>query len=190
MTLPLKSQDEIHRFFAEHQGKEFIGTDEHSGNNPLHMDRIRYYYYFLQVRAGRKFSFARKVQDVLVDTQRRLGVNRLKKLPYVIHKGANWCSITHDLARYLLENEKLIRKHFSNSVCADEVFVHTMAFNSRFADRIVKESMCYTDWDRGSPHTFTAEDYDELIAKPALFARKFDAEKDMQIVDMLYERVR
>lgn len=127
VTLPLKSQDEIHRFFAEHQGKEFIGTDECSGNYQPHVDRIRYYYPF-QERIGRRDCFLRSLQGKMLALQKKLGVNRLKKLPHVIHKGANWCSITHDLARHLLENEKLIRK--------------------------------------------------------------FDAEKDMQIVDMLYERLR
>lgn len=40
------------------------------------------------------------------------------------------------------------------------------------------------------PRTFTAEDAGELLASPCLFARKFDATVDDEILDMIDDSLR
>ena len=47
VDLPLKTQDEIHDFFHEHEGKEFITFDWRSNRTGAKLDRVRIYY-FLQ----------------------------------------------------------------------------------------------------------------------------------------------
>lgn len=189
VDMPLVDQDTLHRFFLEHAGKEFIGTDANSGNYPAHMDRIRYYYPFQQL-VGRQECFLKRLQGWLVALQKGLGMSRIKKLPHVIHKGPNWCSITHGLVLHLLEQEPFIRRYFRHSVCADEVFLQTVAYHSPFAPNIVNDSLCFTDWERGEPYTFRSEDLPLLLGSGKLFARKFAGDVDMTVVDQLYGRSR
>jgi len=44
----------------------------------------------------------------------------------------------------------------------------------------------YIDWDRGSPYTFTIEDFNVLIDSNKLWARKFSELKDEKIVNSIY----
>ena len=48
----------------------------------------------------------------------------------------------------------------------------------RYIDRIRNEG--------ASPHTITMDDYDTLMNCPFLFARKFDLNKDREIIDKIY----
>ena len=47
----------------------------------------------------------------------------------------------------------------------------------------------YIDWNRGTPYVFRNEDFDELMASDCMFARKFDAKIDQDIVDKIYQNV-
>ena len=116
-------------------------------------------------------------------------MNRLGALEGKIYKGPNWFSITHELAKYIVANKKRIRKHFSKSVCADEVVVQTLVMNSKFKENVTDLKIRHIDWKRGTPYTFRAEDYHELISTEGLFARKFDEKIDLKIVDAIYDFV-
>ena len=48
-------------------------------------------------------------------------------------------------------------------MCTDEVFLHTLAWNSDFKDSILNDALRYIDWKRGRPYTFRVEDFDALI---------------------------
>ena len=48
--LPIKTQDDIHDFFEEHQGKEFVRFE---CNKFQYYDRVRYYYWFKEI-VGRR----------------------------------------------------------------------------------------------------------------------------------------
>ena len=122
----------------------------------------------------------------------------IRKPGYVFQKGANWFSITHALAQYLLEKESEIREFFSDTYCPDEMFVQTEIVNSPFRDTLPEHAfendyascLRYIDWQRGNPYTFTDADLDELLAAPetALFARKFDYRTSPGVVDALFDR--
>lgn len=51
-------------------------------------------------------------------------------------KGANWFSITDELARYVLSKEKWIKKVFKDTDCADEIFLQTIVINSKYKDNL------------------------------------------------------
>ena len=99
-----------------------------------------------------------------------------------IYNGWDWASITHEFATYLTEKESLIKKMFKKTLCPSELWLHTLALNSPFKDRLFdvnslrNGSMRYIDWQRGRPYTWGAEDtdFDTLMDSPYLFARKFD----------------
>ena len=104
-------------------------------------------------------------------------------------KGAQWFSITHDFALYLLHERHLIDKYFSKGLCTDEIFLQSIAYSSPYKDSIVDNNMRLIDWHRGNPYTFTISDYEQLITSDCLFARKFDENIDMDIVVKLFDYI-
>ena len=191
MDLPIKSQDEIHTFFEEHDGLEFVDEDLPEINESA-LSRVKYFHTF--------YGKAGSMEDILgaVETklQRFIGVNRLKNEKDVIfQKGRNWFSITHGLAKLVVEKEAWIRHIFAKTVCGDEVFLQTVARNSEYASKICNPNTMpeipdtrLIDWARGSnnnPYVFRENDLEELKNSSALFARKFDLNIDKKIVEKL-----
>jgi hypothetical protein len=73
----------------------------------------------------------------------------------------------------------------------DEHFFQTVIANSPFRDRLGRVDsepvlgVHYIDWHRGSPKVLGVEDFERLIASPALFARQFETTEDSAILDMI-----
>ena len=185
--LPIKSQEYIHNFFEAHQGTEFVRFESNVFRYP---ERINYYY-FLQDALGRKKSLLAKGLKAL---QMVFGIHRNKNIEF--QKGAQWFSITDNLANYVVSKEKWIKKVFSYTTCCDEVFLQTLIINSEFKRKLVKLDfdddssmfMRLIDWERGKPYVFRKNDRDELEKSDMLFARKFSSEIDKDIIDWVVSR--
>lgn len=192
VDMPIKSQSEIHAFFAENLGKEFISIDEKSEDGELFAARIKHYH-FLQDIIGRNhglnIAVAEKVEQYLLKIQRFLRINRLRYFSCGLYKGGNWFSITHGMAEYILVKKREIHKRYRFGLCADELFLQTTAMASPYAENVTGDIMRYTDWNRGSPYVFRSEDYEALISSEKLFARKFDENIDMEIVNKIYRSI-
>lgn len=195
VDLPLRPINQILQFFEQKAGNEFIHfcTTERFEKADV-LSRVRYYH-FLQDRVGRPNGRLALVEKDLVRIQRYLSVNRIKKLGLEIKCGAQWFSITKELAQYLLQKEGLIRKLVRYSLCSDEVFLQTMVWNSAFRLKLYEGNIegdyhsCLrcVDWKRGNPYTFRNEDYEDLISSEYLFARKFDTRVDSEIIDRIVQ---
>ena len=189
--LPLKPQWEIHQFFDGNQGKEFVDFE-----GPVfrkEKEVLLKYYYFFQEKVGGRSRWLDALDQLSIGAQRLLGVNRLRRVQLTLQKGANWFSITHGLASYVVGQEPLIRRMFAHTKCCDEVFLQTLVWNSPFRDRLYDQSfaepwkgfMRYIDWERGAPYTFRLCDFDELAGSPCMFARKFDSRVDEAVIDKI-----
>ena len=191
MDLPIKSQDEIHAFFDQYDGLEFVDEDLPQISEAA-LSRVKYYH--------RYYGKAGSLKDILgameTKMQKLLGVNRLKsEKDTVFQKGRNWFSITHGLAKLVVEKEDWIHRAFTKTVCGDELFLQTIARNSNYAEKICNPNTMpeipdtrLIDWERGSnnnPYVFRETDYEELKSSKALFARKFDLTIDKKIVEKL-----
>jgi len=191
MDLPIKSQDEIHDFFEKHDGLEFVDEDLPQISESA-LSRVKYTHKF--------YGKAGSAKDILgalsAKGQKLLGVDKTKKYGDIIfQKGRNWFSITHGLAKLVVEKEGWIKEVFGQSVCGDELFLQTVARNSEFAEKICNPNTMrsvpdtrHIDWERGSnnnPYVFREADYEELMKSKALFARKFDLNIDQKIVEKL-----
>ena len=187
--LPIKSQDHIHDFCARHSGKEFVGYGQGDFRS-----RLRWFYFFNYSRrpnsrpkelAAHFFAFAEKVS---LSLQSLLGVNRLQGFDQDIKKGSDWFSVTHQAAEYLLANREKVARLFRFADIPTEFYAQTFLWNSQFRDHIFdredefRGSLRHVDWSRGSPYVFRRNDLSDLLASPALFARKFEADVDMGIV--------
>lgn len=188
---PLKTQNEIHSFFEENEGKNYITIVPDPEGQPKQFgDRVCYYRIFQDV-VGRKHTglkyLLHRVENFLVKVQRRMSINRMKKWEVDLRKGDNWFSIHREMAEYILNHEKWIRKNFKYTLCADEIFIQTLAYHSPLKETIVNNDLRLIDWKRGGPYVFTMADWEMLTASKDLFCRKVSWEKDRLLVEKLYD---
>lgn len=191
VDLPLKSQREIYDFFRLNQGKEYIGIDTTVTNDSFDHDRVRYYYIFQDYigrKTGKLVNLLRRIERISIETQKRFDLDRTRKnlMPY--GKGAQWFSITHQMAKYVVNRKKQISRLFKHTLGPDEFFLQTIALESPYCNQIVRSSLRCIDWKRGSPYIFTLEDAKMLEESEALFARKFDSNVDIEIIDAVLKR--
>lgn len=191
--LPLKTNDYIHSFFEEHRGKEFVHFQSVIFPNP---ERVNYYYLF-QEKAGRGSSLWRFIDKILIKLQQVLNVKRHKKI--IFQKGAQWFSVTDELARYIIDNEMWIKNIFRYTRFCDEVFIQTIIQKSDyFKEKLFRKEfdddyraiMRLIDWKRGSPYIFRESDFNELITSSMLWARKFNSNIDRKVITELKEYLR
>lgn len=199
VDIPIANQDIIHDFFDKNQGKEFISFEYHDKILSKDNDRIKYYHILNRnLRSNNKIikNINKLIYKFLLSVQKIFRINRLKKTNLEIRKGANWFSITDDLARYVLIEQEKNKKIFCKSLCADELFLQTIVYNSDFYKNIISYKnddtlsiKRYIDWKRGEPYTFKNSDFNELINSNCFFARKFSTKIDKKIVDEIYNYV-
>lgn len=181
VDLPLKNQDYIHSFFAQHQGKEFVGLHQRPMNS--HADRALHYWHPFTRSfrgSGCVFAIKRILRYLVIQTQVLLGIRRNATIPF--HKGGQWVSITRELIDYLLEQEDRAFTIFSRTFGADEYFVPTLIWDTPFMERLFdvtdesRGAMRYIGWRAdGQLIDFTSQDLPALQQTEYLFARKFNS---------------
>ena len=82
--------------------------------------------------------------------------------------------------------ESAIQKTYRYTLCPEETFLHTIAWNSKFRENICDNSLRKSDWKRGGPYIFRAEDFDMLINSGAFWARKFSEKVEPVIVEKIF----
>ncbi|MBF1413650.1 MAG: core-2/I-branching enzyme [Porphyromonas sp.] len=191
VDLPLKNQDYIHSFFAQHQGKEFVGLHQRPMNS--HADRALHYWHPFTRSfrgSGCVFAIKRILRYLVVQTQILLGIRRNTTIPF--HKGGQWVSITHELIDYLLEQEDRAFTIFSRTFGADEYFVPTLIWDTPFMERLFdatdesRGAMRYIGWRAdGQLIDFTPQDLPALQQTEYLFARKFNSRDKVFLQEIL-----
>lgn len=183
VDLPLKSQDYIHRFFEENQGKEFIGYTL-TEMTPETVRRMQRWHLF-----PRHFSRKRNVysafRSAFLRLQEILGIKRNRQT--VFTKGSQWVSITEEMVQLALSRKSWARKTFTHTFVPDECLMQTLCWNSPFKEKLYsvrsdgEGCMRCIGWQDGQLHDWSAADYGTLVASPALFARKFNC-SDMDFI--------
>ncbi len=196
--LPLKNNRRIHEFFDAHQGKEFVqlGTEQYQ------KDIVSRYqvYHFFEPKLGRTrdHPFWNKAETYSLAIQRRLHIDRTKNCSFTIYGGSNWFSITQELAEYFIARYPRDKRHYAFIQCTDEMVLQSMVMDSEFRERLYlpgflddyRASARHLDWKRGNPYVFRMEDLPELLRSEGMFARKFDARVDHEVVRALEEELR
>lgn len=173
--LPIKSQDYIHSVCDTLAGHEFIALS----NAPQEeLDyRVQHYFLFSERFKGANLfqRFARKSFNKIQD------LTHYRRTDIRIFKGSQWCSVTQEFVEYLLSQKGFVKKLFSHTFCPDEMFVQTVAMNSRFATRInpanteFEGNMRYIKWINGALFPITEGDVPALKNSDRWFARKFSS---------------
>lgn len=186
VDLPVKSQDYIHRYCDEHQGKEFIGIAQHVSQRELDWRSQHWFVYSRDFQSGNLFK--KIVRGVLARMQSLIGYRRTS---LQVKKGSQWCSITHDFVQYLLQNKLLIRKIFNHTYCPDELFIQTLCWNSEFKNRIYNLNdefegcKRYIKWENGVLQPLTLQEVDDMILSSRWFARKFTSDNKHVVMEVV-----
>jgi hypothetical protein len=184
IDFPIKSKDYIYNFFEERNGEEFIDFWDKREKEFLY--RVKYYYP-LQEQIG---TYTYDIHTLLLRVRSKLGilnqklhgVNRLKKFTGTFKTGSNWFSITDSFAHYLLANEKQIYRLFHDGIAVDEMFIHTLCYNSRYMERVSKTPVRLIDWKRGNPYVWQENDLNEILQSECLFTRKITSPELAQTI--------
>lgn len=190
--LPIKDQDMIHAFFDVHPDREFLNFWQ---LKPSTQSRFRY---FTLLPEGAGFFLTNLLNNALKGILMFLNIRINKDVDF--HFAAQWFSITHACAEYVLSREAWLEKVFRHTNTPDEVFLATVIWNSPFRERLYDgqehvqnqdiyntANLRFIDWTRGKsirhPWTFTLEDKELLMRAPHFWARKFDETVDSRIID-------
>lgn len=185
--LPLRTNNEIVEFFEENRGKQFVHfeSDEYCPKEVCTL-----YHYGSSFIMRSKNSYLKfimiKLEKKLLELQRKLSVNRK------FYCGANWYSITHELATDFCANRKQIIKRVRWTKSSDELVLQTFLrdITGNHYEYYAGTKSCddyyplrrEIDWNRGNPYVWKSEDYDFLINSGSLFARKFDMNVDEEVI--------
>lgn len=107
---------------------------------------------------------------------------------------AYWC-FPKDCVEYIYDfvkkNQSFVN-YFRYVDGPDEMFFQTILLNSPLKERIVNDNLFFIDFENPNPtrpRVFETCDFDRLVHSPQLFARKFDATRDVEILDRIDREV-
>lgn len=174
---PLKTAEEIYQFFLKNDGKEFITCLSVKHEWQEAEVRIKKYH-FINWRIPGKYAVEKIVNKLLP----------VRKFPldFEMVGRSNWFAITHNAAKYIIDflaAHKEVVRFFKYSWGADELIFSSILYNSPFKNKI-QENFIYVDWSekKAHPKILTNQDFNALISSDKLFARKFDADADAEII--------
>lgn len=179
VDLPIKTQNQIHAFFEANNGKQFVSFDDINLKKNWH--RVKYRWYLQEKKGYKKKNQYNVIDKILIGVQKILRLDfRDKSIIYKL--GSNWCSLSDDFVRYLLDRVDEIDRLFKYSAAADEMYIQTILYNSEyyreqvFSDSLIEANLRYYDFPEGSasPRLIECKDIKNLLKSKYLFARKFD----------------
>jgi hypothetical protein len=171
---PLRTQTQIIAHLDANPGREFIRVLDQEKIRPDTMARIRKYY----------VEGTSRVHGTFID--RRFLANAI---PYI---GTQWMIVSRQFCEFVSTDSEARRykAFYRNTFIPDEGFFQTVMMNTTAHAEIVNDDLRMIDWIPDGdiklrPRTYGAGDAAALIASRALFARKFDASVDSEILDIL-----
>jgi len=116
-----------------------------------------------------------------------------RKIPggITIYGGSAWWSMTKECAEFVISSyakNKVLRRFFKYTLIPDEMYFQTILMNSAFSTFLENNHYREIEFEGGDgthPIVFRKEHLDRLKSSEAFFARKFDADVDPEILDMI-----
>lgn len=110
------------------------------------------------------------------------------------YTGVAWWNLTREAAEYVtafVERHPDFRPWFEDAWIPDEFFMHSILAGSGYRGELVNDSWRYIEHGSGyHPKTLSVDDLGAMLASGKLFARKFDAAVDREVLDQLSAIVR
>ena len=187
---PTKRNRDLDRFFDENKHRNFLSVT----TNP----HLNYRYDIYYPRDLINTRNCPKPLGLLINAciffQQKLldcGIRLRKKLPFKVFKGSSWWSLNRAAIDYILrfiKEHPSYSKRFKYTNCCDEIFFHTILFNSSLKDTIVEDDLRYIDWTdngRGFPNVLDESDFEKIKAGNNFFCRKVISGKSNGLQSLL-----
>jgi len=180
---PIKTADYIVDFYAKNKGKLFMKFDAFEGDWEEALDRVNKYYMTDFKFKGR--YLVEKIMNLVLPV-------RKPPIPLKFYGRSMFWSLSLESLQYvlkLLKEQKGLKRFFRFTWAPDEFLFQTLILNSPFADKVVNENCHYYQHKPHEPHPkfLTKEDFPEIQKSAKLYARKFNAEVDSEVLDMIDE---
>jgi hypothetical protein len=182
---PIRATAEIQRFFAQAQGRSYISWSD--GKSPAVSDEERRgnATWSWSGRMGRLLRWHIRVRGRHVELPK--GPRRIPRglVPY---QGLAYWSLTPEAAAYCLRVVRRrpgVRFFFTFAFGPDESIFQMLLLSSPLRDTLVNEDLRFLNWDGFHPEILRVADLDSMRASAKLFARKFDADVDSDVLDAL-----
>lgn len=193
--IPAMSNEKVDSYLYSNYGKEFIHYQDDRNGYVNPDDRIKFIYpgcfykreLSLLDRIKRKFFHKTK----RIFYYNNLYAENSHRLP-TFYKGTNWFTLTKSSIDFILDyvdSNNLYLEVFRNSLCADEVFFHSILkvsgsisfYNNSNAKN---NALRYIDWDSGPqyPRVLDDSDMEKIINSNSFFARKVGKNADEEFM--------
>ena len=171
---PLKNQSYILDFVSKNPAKQFIRSVNQRKIRPETIDRVGLY-------------FIESLGEIIHTNVRRQFLSGAT--PYI---GTQWKVVTRSFCDFVCNDPKVDRykQFYRNSFIADESFFQTVMMNNLQHGEVMNDDLRMIDWVPDGdiklrPRNFGVQDINRLTVSSDLFARKFDANVDPLILDLL-----
>ena len=179
---PIKTRDHIDAVFRRSEGRSFLHhvalpkPDWTEGG----WERIERWYF----PPGRANRLAQRAAN-------RLAAPRRFPRGFRPYAGAQFWCLSRRAAEYIeafaRSNSGFVR-FFKHVFVPDEFFFHTALANSALRTELINECLTFLEWHRPGA-VLSTEDFDNLATTSHLFARKFDARVDSDVLDAIDRRL-
>lgn len=193
--IPIKTETQLDTFLSENSGYNFIHYQDERTTYVDPHQRVKYRYtkhFFSRKKdiASRSIRLIHKITKNVLFKNKSYSKN-LKNLP-PMYKGTNWFGLTANSVEYILEflsKSPWYTDIFKRSICADEVFFHTILKtseeNKSYANSdFPSNALRYIDWLRGPeyPRVLDSSDTDNIKNSNMFFARKISKDADPEFM--------
>jgi len=191
---PIKSKKQINEFFENSPYSVFINffpipnMNKWPGKDRGGLYRVDKYYFgtkWYELFLSKSLNLVSRYIPLL----RRRVPDQM--LPYA---GETWINLDMYALNYIVDyveqHPEYLRFH-RHTFVADEVFIHMLIGNStdqKLLDSIEKSEKRFTIWESpksAHPKVLQKSDFEHITSSEDLFARKFDLDKDEEVLDLI-----
>lgn len=196
---PIATNESIHNWLNHHIDQTVLDHSIITGDSPHITERVEQYY--LSVNRHRSLIYPcpnpDKLKKRLFNKALRLSglfsLPRRMPLDHQLYFGTNWFQLKPLTARYLINfarSNPSYLKFFRSTYVPEEIFFHTILLNAADSIRntICAERITFMQWDRPTGSytlPISISELPNMISSNKLFARKFDAQHDGDVLDRL-----
>lgn len=207
---PIQSQGYINAFLENNKGFDFIEIEplEEKWKPKMVKDKLEHYHILHSEERGHSNCYApfahcsvfQKVRTLTHLLKGRLSVKNFRllcSLPKRVapferqYAGSQFWAFSertfYGVLHYIREHKAALEEYYKYTSSPDEIYFHSVLMDLVAKDSTIKlkEQITYVNYFRKN-NVFITEDFDKLTsAKGKLFARKFDTDIDIEILNKL-----
>ncbi|WP_316839577.1 beta-1,6-N-acetylglucosaminyltransferase [Pedobacter gandavensis] len=182
---PIKPIDRLYKFYQEHPGKCFISYDQDPNAIWWKEAASRAeLYHFTDLKFKGKYFVQSIFNKYLPKRSFPLSI------PLYGSSDSSWWTITPECAAYIVDFMKKnprLERFMQYTWGSDEFIIATIIMNSPFKSDVINNNLRFISWESGrpNPRILTDNDFDLIKASDKFYARKFDNQVNVKILDQL-----